>query len=162
MSAKMMRQTDKNVVILPGAAVLGDVSFGPDCAVWFNAVLRSDGNPISIGMGTNIQDNAVLHADSHPVALGDYVTVGHGTILHGCNVGDNTVIGMGAILLDGAKVGKNCMVGAGAVVTGKTDASDGSMLLGNPARLVRALTLKEIAGLKKRAIHYAELKEAYR
>ena len=130
--------------------------------MWFNAVLRGDGKPITIGAGTNIQDNAVLHSEVCPTILGEYVTVGHGAIVHGCTVGDNTVVGMGAILLNGARVGKNCMVGAGAVVTGKTDAPEGSMLLGNPARVARALTPEEIAGLRESAEHYMELKEAYR
>ena len=162
MDLKILRQTDDMVVILPGAAVVGNVTFGPDCSVWFNAVLRGDGRPISLGAGVNIQDNAVLHSDVYPTVLGDYVTVGHAAIVHGCTVGDNTVVGMGAILLNGARVGKNCMVGAGAVVTGKTDAPDGSMLLGNPARVVRVLTSEEIAGLRRSAEHYIELKEAYR
>ena len=162
MDLKTPRQTDENVVILPTAMVVGDVAFGPGCSVWFNAVLRGDGKPITIGAGTNIQDNAVLHSEVCPTILGEYVTVGHGAIVHGCTVGDNTVVGMGAILLNGARVGKNCMVGAGAVVTGKTDAPEGSMLLGNPARVARALTPEEIAGLRESAEHYMELKEAYR
>ena len=162
MDFKTLRKTDDTVVILPGAAVVGNVTFGPDCSVWFNAVLRGDGKPITLGAGVNIQDNAVLHSDVYPTVLGDYVTVGHGAIVHGCTVGDNTVVGMGAILLNGARVGKNCIVGAGAVVTGKTDAPDGSMLLGNPARVVRALTDEELAGLRQSAEHYVELKEAYR
>ena len=162
MDLKTLRQTDDNVVILPGAAVVGDVAFGPDCSVWFNAVLRGDGKPITLGAGVNIQDNAVLHSDIYPPVLGDWVTVGHGAIVHGCTVGDNTVVGMGAILLNGARVGKNCIVGAGAVVTGKTDAPDGSMLLGNPAKVVRPLTDEELAGLRQSAEHYVELKEAYR
>ena len=162
MDLKTPRQTDENVVILPGAMVVGDVAFGPGCSVWFNAVLRGDGKPITIGAGTNIQENAVLHSEVCPTILGEYVTVGHGAIVHGCTVGDNTVVGMGAILLNGARVGKNCMVGAGAVVTGKTDAPEGSMLLGNPARATRALTPEEIAGLRESAEHYMELKEAYR
>ena len=162
MDLKTPRQTDENVVILPGAMVVGDVAFGPGCSVWFNAVLRGDGRPITVGAGTNIQDGAILHEDKFPTTLGEYVTVGHGAIVHGCTVGDNTVVGMGAILLNGARVGKNCMVGAGAVVTGKTDAPEGSMLLGNPARVARALTPEEIAGLRESAEHYMELKEAYR
>ena len=162
MDLKTLRQSDGAVMIFPGAVVVGDVSFGPECAVWFNAVLRGDGKPITIGAGTNIQDNAVLHSEVCPTILGEYVTVGHGAIVHGCTVGNNTVVGMGAILLNGARVGKNCMVGAGAVVTGKTDAPEGSMLLGNPARVARALTPEEIAGLRESAEHYMELKEAYR
>lgn len=162
MDLKTLRQSDETVTILPGAVVVGDVTFGPGCSVWFNAVLRGDGKPITVGAGTNIQDNAVLHSDVSPTVLGEYVTVGHGAIVHGCAVGDNTVVGMGAILLNGAKVGKNCIVGAGAVVTGKMDAPDGSMLLGSPARVVRPLTQAELDGLRPSAEHYMELKEAYR
>ena len=162
MNLKTLRQSDDNVVIFPGAAVVGDVTFGPGCSVWFNAVLRGDGKPITIGAGTNIQDGAILHSDVFPTTLGEYVTVGHGAIVHGCTVGDNSLIGMGATLLNGAKIGKNCIVGAGALVTGKMDAPDGSMVLGNPAKVVRPLTPEELAGLRPSAEHYIELREAYR
>ena len=162
MDLKTLRRTDEDVVILPGAAVVGDVTFGPDCSVWFNAVIRGDGKPITLGRGCNVQDCAVLHSDVCPTVLGDHVTVGHGAIVHGCTVGEDTVVGMGAIVLNGARIGKDCMVGAGAVVTGKTDAPDGSLLVGNPAKVVRPLTGEEIAGLRENAEHYIELKEAYR
>ena len=162
MNLKTLRQTDKDVVILPGAAVVGDVTLGPGCSVWFNAVLRGDGRPIVLGEGCNVQDCCVLHSEKHATVLGDWVSVGHGAIVHGAVVGDNTIVGMGATLLDFARIGKNCMVGAGAVVTGKLDAPDGSLILGNPARVVRPLTEAEIAGLRKNAEHYAELKERYR
>lgn len=162
MDLKTLRQSDENVVILPGAMVVGDVTFGPGCSVWFNAVLRGDGEPITIGAGTNIQDGAILHSDVFPTTLGEYVTVGHGAIVHGCTVGDNTLIGMGATLLNGSKIGKNCIVGAGALVTGKMDAPDGSMVLGSPARVVRPLTQSELAGLRPSAEHYMALREAYR
>lgn len=161
MDLKTMRQTDETVVILPGGAVVGDVAFGPDCSVWFNAVVRGDGKPITLGRGCNVQDCAVLHSEKHSTVLGDWVSVGHGAIVHGATVGDNSIVGMGAILLDGANIGRNCMVGAGTVVTGKTNAPDGSLLLGNPAKVVRPLTDEEIAGLRKNAEHYAELKERY-
>ena len=157
-----LRQTDVDVVILPGAAVVGDVTLGPGCSVWFNAVLRGDGGPISAGRGCNFQDCCVLHSDKGPTTLGDWVSVGHGAIVHGASVGNNTIIGMGAILLDFAKIGRNCLVGAGSVVTGKMDAPDGSLVLGDPARVVRPLTQAEIAGLRANAEHYAELKERYR
>ena len=162
MDLKTLRQTDQDAVILPGGAVMGDVTLGPDCSVWFNAVLRGDGRAIVLGRGCNVQDCAVLHSEKHDTVLGDYVSVGHGAIVHGAVVGDNTVVGMGATLLDFARIGKNCMVGAGAVVTGKMDAPDGSLVLGNPAKVVRPLTVEEIAGLRKNAEHYAELKERYR
>ena len=162
MDLKTLRQTDEHAVILPGAAVVGDVTLGPGCSVWFNAVLRGDGRPISAGRGCNFQDCCVLHSDKGPTTLGDYVSVGHGAIVHGASVGDNTIVGMGATLLDFAKIGKNCMVGAGSLVTGKMDAPDGSLVLGNPARVVRPLTQEEIADLRANAEHYAEIKERYR
>ena len=162
MDLKTLRQTDEHAVILPGAAVVGDVTLGPDCSVWFNAVLRGDGGPISAGRGCNFQDCCVLHSDKGPTTLGDWVSVGHGAIVHGARVGDNTIIGMGAILLDFAKIGRDCLVGAGSVVTGRMDAPDGSLVLGDPARVVRPLTQAEIAGLRANAEHYAELKERYR
>ena len=162
MELKTLRQTNEDVVILPGAAVVGNVTLGRDCTVWFNAVLRGDGKPIVLGQGCNVQDCCVLHSEKHATELGDWVSVGHGAIVHGAVVGDNTIIGMGATLLDFAKIGKNCMVGAGAVVTGKMDAPDGSLVLGNPAKVVRPLTGEEIAGLRNNAEHYAELKELYR
>ena len=162
MDLKNLRQSDENVVIHPGAAVVGNVSFGPGCSVWFNAVLRGDGQPITVGAGCNIQDGAILHSDKFPTTLGEYVTVGHGAIVHGCTVGDNSTIGMGAILLNGARVGRNCIVGAGALVTGKLDAPDGTLVLGNPAKVVRPLTPEEMAGLRPGAEHYRELREEYR
>ena len=162
MDYKTLRQTDADVVILPGAVVTENVTLGPGCSVWFNAVLRGDGGPISAGRGCNFQDCCVLHSDKGPTTLGDYVSVGHGAIVHGASVGDNTIVGMGATLLDFAKIGKNCMVGAGSLVTGKMDAPDGSLVLGNPARVVRPLTQEEIADLRANAEHYEELKERYR
>lgn len=163
MGENTLRKTDENVVILPGAAVVGDVRFGPDCSVWFNAVLRGDENTITLGRGCNVQDCAVLHCDAAgPVVLGDWVTVGHAAVVHGCTVGDNTVVGMGAVILNGARIGANCMVGGGAVVTGKMDAPEGSLLAGNPAKVLRALTPEEIAGLRRNAEEYARLKEGWR
>ena len=162
MDLKTLRQTDKDVVILPGAAVVGDVTLGRNCSVWFNAVLRGDGKPIVLGRGCNVQDCCVLHSEKAPTVLGEYVSVGHGAVVHGASVGDNTIVGMGSTLLDFAKIGKNCLVGAGALVTGGMDAPDGSLVLGSPARVVRPLTEEEIAGLRKNAEHYTELKEMYR
>ena len=162
MDLKTLRQTDADVVILPGAAVMGDVTLGKGCSVWFNAVLRGDGKPIVLGEGCNVQDCCVLHSEKCATVLGDYVSVGHGAVVHGATVGDNTIVGMGATLLDFAKIGKNCMVGAGSVVTGKMDAPDGSLVLGNPAKVVRPLSADEISGLRRNAEHYAQLKERYR
>ena len=156
-------ETNENVLILDGAVVVGDVTFGPDCSVWYNAVIRADSAPVKVGRCTNIQDGAVLHTDpGHPAILGDGVTVGHGAIVHGCTVGDNTMVGMGAILLTGARVGSNCIIGAGAVVTGKADIPDGSMVMGTPGKVVRPLRPEEIAELKGHAEDYAALAKDYR
>ena len=162
MNSKQLHETDENVVILSGAKVVGDVTFGPDCSVWYNAVIRGDGSPIRIGRGTNIQDNAVLHSDLFPTTIGENVTIGHSAIVHGCTVGDGSTVGMGSIILNGAIVGRECTVGAGAVVTGKTNAPDRSLLLGNPARVVRQLTEEEVRFNYKNTLHYVELKELYR
>ncbi len=162
MDLKTLRQSDGDAVILSGAAVVGDVTLGPDCSVWFNAVLRGDGMAITLGRGCNVQDCCVLHSEKHATVLGDWVSVGHGAVVHGAVVGDNTIVGMGATLLDFARIGKNCMVGAGSVVTGRMDAPDGSLVLGNPAKVVRPLTDEEIAGPRQNAEHYARLKEMYR
>lgn len=147
-----------SVVLLQGAVVSGDVTLGEGTSIWYNSVLRGDLAPIAVGRNCNIQENAVLHLDEgKPCLLGDGVTVGHGAILHGCTIGDNTVIGMGAIVLSGAKVGTNCIIGAGALVTGKTVIPDGSLAVGSPARVIRPLTPKEIQKGKDNALTYLRL-----
>ena len=158
MSVKL-QETTPDVLICDGAKVSGDVTLGRGVNVWHNAVLRGDDGAITVGENTNIQDCVILHEETH---VGAGCTVGHGAIVHGCTIGDNVLIGMGAIVLNGAKIGDDCIVGAGALVTGKMDAPDGSMLLGNPARVARPLTKAEIDGLRESAAHYMELKEAYR
>ena len=162
MDYRVLRETDENVVILPGAKVNGDVTFGPGCSVWYNAVILGNDNPIVFGKNCNIQDTAVLHAGKTPLTVGDNVTIGHGAIVHCVRVGEGTVIGMGAILVQGAVIGSNCTVGAGAVVTGKMNAPDGSLILGNPAKIVRTLTEDEIKTNYENALHYAEKRELYR
>lgn len=147
-----------SAVLLRGAVVSGDVTLGAGTSVWYNSVLRGDLAPIVTGRNCNIQENAVLHLDEgKPCILGDGVTVGHGAILHGCTVGDNTVVGMGSIVLSGAQVGKNCIIGAGSLVTGKTVIPDGSLAVGSPARVVRSLTLEEIEKNRRNALAYLEL-----
>lgn len=149
----------ENVYIAPNATVVGDVVLGKDVNIWYGAVLRGDSGTITVGEGTNIQDNCVLHEKT---TVGAYCTIGHGAIVHGCTVGDNTVIGMGAIVLNGAVLGEGCLVGAGAVVTGKTDASAGSVLLGSPAKVVKTLTQEQILEQRHGADHYIELaKQAF-
>ena len=149
--------------VAENATVRGSVTLGANSSVFFGAVLRGDRAPITIGAGTNIQDNCVVHVDyDHPVTVGENVTVGHGAILHGCTVGDNTLIGMGATVLNGARIGSDCIVGAGALVTGKMDAPDGSMILGSPAKVVRPLTPEEIAGNRAAMEEYLEAAAHYR
>ena len=152
-----------SALVFPGAVVVGDVSIGEECSIWYNAVIRGDEAPIVIGQGSNVQDNAVLHVEEgHPLTVGRDVTVGHAAILHSCTVGDNTLIGMGAIVLDDAVIGKNCIVAAGALVTGRTVIPDGVMVMGSPAKVKRDLTAEEIEHIAKNAQIYRELKEGYR
>jgi carbonic anhydrase/acetyltransferase-like protein (isoleucine patch superfamily) len=147
----------KGVYIARGAAVLGDVVLGDYSSVWYNAVLRGDINRIVVGHHTNIQDNAVLHlADDFPCILGNYVTVGHSAVVHACKVGDETLVGMGAVILDGAVIGRQCIIGAKALVTQGAKIPAGSLVLGAPAKVVRALTREERAGLKAWAQKYVE------
>jgi carbonic anhydrase/acetyltransferase-like protein (isoleucine patch superfamily) len=163
MDMKTLRQTDEDVVILPGARVSGDVTIAHGCSIWYNAVLRGDASAIVLGENTNIQDNVTIHG-SHdaPTIVGSGVIVGHNAILHGCTVGDNSLIGMGAIVLDHAVIGKNCIVGAGALVTKHTVVPDGSMVLGSPARVTRPLTPEEIEDIRIYCQSYLEKKELYR
>lgn len=156
--------TCEDYLILDGATVTGDVQLGRDVSVWFNAVIRADTNPIRVGDRTSIQDNAVLHTDAGGmgVAIGSDCVVGHGAIVHGCTVGDRTMIGMGATILSGARIGSDCIVGAGALVTGKTDAPDGSVLMGCPARVVRQMTDKDRAMIAEDVRCYLSLTKKYR
>lgn len=142
-----------SVLLAPNATVVGDVALGKDVNIWYGAVLRGDAGKISIGDGTNIQDCCVVHEQTQ---VGAYCTVGHGAILHGCTVGNGCLIGMGAIVLNGAVLGDRCLVGAGAVVTGKMNAPEGSLLLGNPAKIVRSLTPEEMADMSSDARNYIE------
>ena len=154
---------DPSAFIAPNATVLGDVTIAADCGVFFGAVIRGDREPISIGWGSNIQDNCVLHVDSgYPLQIGQNVTVGHGAILHGCTVGDGSLIGMGAIILNGAAVGKNCTVAAGALVPQNAVIPDGSLVIGVPGKVRRALTEEEIAANLQNAAAYTEEAREYR
>src|SRR5436190_6397948 len=147
----------RGAYIAQGAIVVGDVTIGDFSSVWYNAVLRGDINRIVVGHHTNIQDNAVLHlADEYPCLVGNYVTVGHCAIVHACTVGDEVLIGMGAIILDGAVIGARTLIGANALVTQRTEISAGSLVLGSPARIVRPLTAEEQVQLRVSAEKYAE------
>ncbi len=164
----MLKNTDESkggstmsdqIFIADGAKVIGDVTFGKRVGVWYNAVIRGDAERIVIGDDSNIQDNCTLHTDKdHPIHIGNGVSVGHNAIVHGCTIGDNSVIGMGSILLNGAVVGKNCIIGAGALVTGKTVIPDNSIAVGNPARFLRKMTAAEIEANRENAAHYVALR----
>lgn len=148
---------EKSVYIAPGAIVLGEVTLGEDANIWYHATVRGDRAPIAIGKGSNIQDNSVVHVDEgYSVTIGDYVTVGHGAIIHGCSIGDNSLVGMGAIIMNGAEIGKNCIVGAGALVTQGTKVPDNSLILGNPAKIKREVTEEEIAHSLQNALFYVQ------
>jgi len=149
--------------VADNAQVMGDVVMGPRSSVWFGATVRGDTDRITIGAGSNIQDSAVLHADFNvPLVIGENVTVGHQVMLHGCTIGDESLIGIGAVVLNNARIGKNCLVGAGSLVTEGKEFPDGSMIMGTPAKVVRQLTPEQIEGLRKSALHYQENAERFR
>lgn len=137
------------------SCIIGRVHLEEDVNVWYHATIRADAEEIFIGKGTNIQDNAVLHVDHGvPVRIGDFVTVGHGAILHGCTVGEDTIIGMGAIVLNNAMIGKNCIIGAGALVPQNKVIPDNSVVLGNPGRIVRKVSEEEKKHNHENALEY--------
>ncbi len=147
----------QGVWIAPNAIVVGKVVLEDQTSVWFGAVLRGDTEMIWVGAGSNVQDNAVLHTDpGHPLLIGANCTVGHAAILHGCTIGEGTLIGMGATVMNGARIGKGCLIGAGALVTAGREIADGSMVIGRPAKVARALNADEVAGLLRSAEHYRQ------
>ncbi|MBU3738821.1 MAG: gamma carbonic anhydrase family protein [Rhodoferax sp.] len=149
--------------VADSAQVVGAVTLAEDVSIWFGAVLRGDTDPIQVGAGSNIQDGSVLHADEGlPLVIGSGVTVGHKVMLHGCTVGDDSLIGIGAVVLNGARIGRGCLVGAGALVTEGKEFPDGSMILGSPARVVRSLTPQQLEGLRWSARHYIENARRFR
>jgi carbonic anhydrase/acetyltransferase-like protein (isoleucine patch superfamily) len=143
--------------IAPDAHVIGKVRLAVDVGVWFGAVLRGDNELIAVGQGTNIQEHSMLHTDmGYPMEIGAGCTIGHRAILHGCTIGDNTLIGMGAIVLNGAKIGSNCLVGAGALVTEGKVFPDNSLIVGTPAKAVRTLDEAVVARLRHSATDYSK------
>ncbi len=144
------------------ATVVGDVTLGEESSVWFQCVLRADIHRIVIGPRSNIQDGSIIHlADDFGTEVGELVTVGHKAILHACKIDNEVLVGMGAIVLDGAEIGARSIVGAGAVVTGGKTFPPGSLILGTPAKVVRALTLDEQAGIRTWADRYVTLSREY-
>ena len=149
--------------VADSAQVIGDVRLEADVSIWFNTVLRGDNDPITIGSGSNIQDGSVLHTDDGvPLTIGRNVTVGHQVMLHGCTIGDESLIGIGAVVLNGAVIGRHCLVGAGALVTEGKTFPDGSLIIGSPARVARHLTPEQIEALRRSAQHYIENARRYR
>ena len=139
------------------AQVMGRVELQDGASVWFGCVLRGDNELLRVGRGSNIQDGSIVHADpGFPLTLGADVTVGHQVMLHGCTVGEGTLIGIQSVVLNGARIGRHCLVGAGSLVTEGKSFPDGSLIVGRPARVVRALTEEQIAEIEKIAAHYVE------
>lgn len=158
-----MKSIDKSVFIADGAKVIGDVEISKNGSVWFNAVIRADLGSVKIGENSNVQDNAVVHTSKDfGVQIGDNVTIGHSAIVHGCTVGNNVLIGMGAIVLDGAVIEDNCIIGAGTLVTHGKVIPAGSLAFGNPVKVVRQLTDDEIRSITDNAISYTEKAKNYK
>ncbi len=153
---------ERAAFVAPNATVVGDVTLGALSSVWYGCVLRGDINAIVIGEGSNVQDGTIVHlADDYGVRVGKYSTIGHAAIIHACDIGDECLIGMGATILDGARIGDRCIVGANALVTQRFVAPPGSMILGAPAKVVRALTDEEQRGLRRWAEKYVEVAKAH-
>ncbi len=143
--------------IAPDATVIGSVEIGRNVGIWFGVVLRGDNEPIVIGDDSNVQEHTIMHTDiGFPLTIGKGCTIGHRAMLHGCTIGDNTLIGMGAIVLNGAKIGKNCLVGAGALITEGKEFPDNSLIVGSPARVSRTLDDEAAERMRKSAAHYVE------
>jgi carbonic anhydrase/acetyltransferase-like protein (isoleucine patch superfamily) len=149
--------------VAPTAAVIGNAVLAEDSSVWFGATLRGDNEAISIGAGSNVQDGAVLHTDpGFPLTLGVHVSVGHQAMLHGCTVGDGSLIGIQAVVLNAAVIGRGCLVGAGSVITERKVFADGTLIFGAPAKVVRELTAEERENLLKVAANYVSRAAHYR
>lgn len=141
--------------IAPDATIIGNVRIGRDVSLWFGVVIRGDNEQIAIGGGTNVQEHTIMHTDpGFPLTIGEGCTIGHRAMLHGCTIGDNSLIGMGAIVLNGARIGNNCLVGAGALVTKGKEFPDNSLIVGAPAKAVRTLDAEAVARLVKSAERY--------
>ncbi|SEK27030.1 Carbonic anhydrase or acetyltransferase, isoleucine patch superfamily [Roseovarius nanhaiticus] len=152
-----------DVWVAPGAHVIGHVVLETASSVWFCATLRGDNEVIHVGAGTNIQENCVLHTDKgYPLTIGAGCTIGHKAMLHGCTIGENSLIGMGATVLNGARVGRDCLIGAGALITEGKEIPDGSLVMGAPGKVIRTLDAAAIEGLRQSALHYQQNMRRYR
>lgn len=153
----------ESVWIAADAIVIGNVRLGRDVGIWFGSVLRGDNELIAIGAGSNVQEHTVMHTDpGYPLSIGEGCTIGHRAILHGCTIGDNSLIGMGAAVLNGAVIGKNCLVGGGALVTEGKTFPDNSLIVGTPAKVVRSLDQAAVERLTWSATHYVANAKRFR
>ena len=160
---KKLKTSDDNFWIAPNASVIGEVNLERDVSIWFNAILRADNEPITIGEGSNVQDGAIIHTDpGYACNIGKKVTVGHMAMLHGCSIGDGSLIGIGSVVLNGAKIGKNCIIGSKALVTEGMDVPDGSMVLGIPGKIKKTLTEEEQSFVPLGADHYIDNYKKYK
>ena len=154
---KKLKTEGDDFWIAPNATVIGDVHLSKDASIWFNAVLRGDNEPIYVGEGSNVQDGSIIHTDpGFSCSIGKNVTVGHLAMLHGCSIGDGSLIGIGSVILNGAKIGKNCIIGSKALVTEGMVIPDGSMVLGIPGKIRKALSEEEQSLVPLGAEHYIE------
>ncbi|PLW68070.1 gamma carbonic anhydrase family protein [Pseudohalioglobus lutimaris] len=152
---KQVQLRGEGQFIAPNAAVIGDVTLHENASVWFSCVLRGDADSIEVGAGSNIQDGTVVHADpGFPAVIGKNVTVGHNAMIHGCHIGDGTLVGINAVVLNGARIGRGCLIGANALVTEGMEVPDGSMVLGSPAKVVKQLSEEVQLLLQHNADHY--------
>ncbi len=151
-----------DVYVAPSATIIGDVCLKPESSVWFGAVLRGDIERITVGRGSNVQDGTVMHTDpDNPCTLGDYVTVGHMAMLHGCDVGDGSLVGIGATLLNGSRIGKNCIVGAHTLITEGKEFPDGVLIVGTPGKVMRELNETDFARMRANAERYIQRGQRY-
>lgn len=152
-----------NFYVAPGARLIGSVILRAGASVWFNCVLRADDELIEVGTGSNVQDGSIIHADAgSPTVLGRDVTVGHMTMLHSCLIGDETLIGNGAIVLDRARIGRHCIIAAGSLVPPDREIADGTVVMGAPAKFVRQVTAEDLAMIAQGAAHYQARMLSYR
>ncbi len=155
--------TDTSAWVAPDANVIGNVQLAADTSVWFGATLRGDNESIEVGTGSNVQENCVFHTDiGFPLVIGRNCTIGHKVMLHGCVIGENSLIGMGATILNGARIGRNCLIGAGTLITENKVIPDGSLVMGVPGKVVRTLDDEAIKAIELSALHYQENARRFR
>lgn len=154
---------DSSVFVADGAKIIGNVTIGRDCGIWYNAVIRSELQPVIIGDGSNVQDNAVLHLDPWcTLTIGKNVTIGHSAVVHGCTIEDNCIIGMGSIIMNDAVIGEGSIIGAGAVVTENTVIPRRSIVVGSPAKVLKECSDEAYEKIKLNASHYVDIAKKYK